>query len=176
MTVTNCNLTSHACAVRLGWINDGVIRNCTFSNLNITDTFSGLTAYLPGNPADARMSDEGREATLIENITFTNITFDRTYSYPIRIHIAEDNMCNAIRNLYFSNIHAFSGKMPVVKGRPDCHVQNIYFSDCHFTQVPYASMGTKFSDRLAKFGAKLDPVTFRYVDNLVLNNTTFTTL
>jgi len=42
--------------------------------------------------------------------------------------------------------------------------------------VPYESMGTKFSDRLASFGAKLDPVTFRYVDNLVLNNTSFTTL
>ena len=176
VTVTNCNLTSHACAVRLGWINDGVIRNCTFSNLNITDTFSGLTAYLPGNPADARMSDEGREATLIENISFTNITFDRNYSCPIRILIAEDNMCDSIRNLYFNNVHARSGKMPVVQGRKDCHVQNIYLTDCHFTQVPYEEMGTKFSDRLAKFGAGLDPVTFRYVDNLVLNNTSFTTL
>jgi hypothetical protein len=37
-------------------------------------------------------------------------------------------------------------------------------------------MGTKFSDRLARFGAKLDPATFRYVDNLVLSSTSFTTL
>ena len=26
VAVTNCNLTSHACAVRVGWINDGVMR------------------------------------------------------------------------------------------------------------------------------------------------------
>ena len=122
------------------------------------------------------MSDEGFEATLIENISFTNITFDRNYNCPIRVVIAEDNLCAGIRNLYFNNIHARSGKMPVVKGREDCHVQNIYFSDCHFTQVPFEEMGTKFSDRLAKFGVKQDPVSFRYVDNLVLNSTSFTTL
>lgn len=172
--VTNCNLTSHACAVRLGWINDGVIRNCTFSNLNITETCSGLTAYLPGNPADARMSDEGFEATLIENISFSNITIDRTYYCPIRIYIMENNLCAGIRNLYFSNIHAFSGRMPCVQGRPDCHVQNIYFSDCHFTQVRYEDIPTKFAQRMAKLNWPQDPVTFRYVDNLVINNTTFT--
>lgn len=143
VAVTNCNLTSHACAVRLGWINDGVIRNCTFSNLNVTVSCSGLTAYLPGNPAHARMSDEGFEATLIENISF-------------------------------SNIHAFSARMPCVKGRPDCHVQNIYFSDCHFKQVRYEDIPTKFAQRMAKFGVSQNPVTFRYVDNLVMNNTTFT--
>lgn len=174
VAVTNCNLTSHACAVRVGWINDGVIRNCTFSNLNITESCTGLCMYLPGNPADARMSDEGFEATLIQNISFSNITIDRNYYRPVRVEIMEDNLCQGIRDIYFNNIHSFSGWMPCVNGRADCYAKNIYFSDCHFKQVRYEDIPTKFAQRMAKLNQSLEPVGFRYVDNLVLNNTVFT--
>lgn len=176
VAVTNCNLTSHACAVRVGWINDGVMRNCTFSNLNITESASGLCMYLPGNPADARMSDEGFEATHIENISFSNITIDRHYGTPISIHIAEDNLCDAIQNIYFSNIHSYSAQMPIVKGRPDCFVKNVYFSDCHFAQIRYEDIPTKFAARMAKFGRALNQPKFQCVENLVMNNTHFTVL
>lgn len=173
VTVTNCNLTSHTCAVRIGYINDGVMRNMTFSNLNITESCAGLCMRLPGNPHSARMSDQGREATLIENITFSNITIDRNYMFPVRIEIAEHNLCTGIRNIYFSGIHAFSARMPMIKGRADCHVKNVYFSDCHFTQIPYEQMHTKFSDRMAKLNFPLTIPEFRHVDNLVMNSTTF---
>ena len=33
VTVTNCNLTSYANGIRIGWMGDGVIRNCSFSNI-----------------------------------------------------------------------------------------------------------------------------------------------
>lgn len=174
VAVTNCNLTSHACAVRVGWINDGVIRNCTFSNLNITESNTGLCMYLPGNPADARMSDEGFEETLIQNISFSNITIDRNYYRPVRIEVMGDNLCKGIRDVYFNNIHSFSGCMPCVIGRADCHVKNVYFSDCHFKQVRYKDIPTKFAQRMAKLNVSQKPVTFRNVDNLVLNNAVFT--
>ena len=48
--------------------------------------------YLPSNPAKARMSDQGFEATLIENISFSNITIDRNYGTPVGIIIAENNL------------------------------------------------------------------------------------
>mgnify|MGYP002513842911 CR=1 FL=1 len=73
VTVTNCNLTSHTCAIRIGYIDDGVMRNMSFSNLNITESCSGITMRLPGNPNEMRMSDQGREATLIENLSFDEI-------------------------------------------------------------------------------------------------------
>ena len=173
VAVTNCNLTSHTCAIRLGYINDGVMRNMSFSNLNITDSCTGITMRLPGNPNPMRMSDQGNEATLIENLTFSNITIDRNYLYPIRLEIHEDCMCTAIRNIYFSGIHSFSAKMPVVKGRPDCHCQNIYFNDCHFTHMRYEDMHTKYADRMAAIERPLEYPDFRHVDNLVLNNTVF---
>ena len=30
VVVTNCNLTSYASGIRIGWLNDGVIKNCAF--------------------------------------------------------------------------------------------------------------------------------------------------
>lgn len=171
--VTNCNLTSHTCAVRIGYINDGVMRNMTFSNLNITESCAGLCMRLPGNPNEMRMSDQGREATLIENLSFSNITIDRNYMFPVRIEIAEHNMCEGIRNIYFSGIHAFSTRMPMIKGRQDCHVENVYFTDCHFNQIPYESIGTIYAKRMAKLNFPLTPAEFRYVDNLVFNSTVF---
>jgi len=132
--------------------------------------------YLPGNPASARMSDEGFEATHIENISFSNITIDRHYGSPISIHIAEDNLCDTIRNIYFSNIHSFSAQMPVIKGRPDCHVKNVYFSDCHFAQIRYEDIPTKFAARMVKLNRPLNQPQFKCVDNLVMNNTYFTVL
>ncbi len=176
VTVTNCNFTSHTCAVRVGWIDDGVMRNCTFSNLNITESSTGLCMYLPSNPAKARMSDQGVEDTLIENISFSNINIDRNYNFPVRIHISADNRCKAIRNIYFSNIHARSAQMPMIVGREDCHVQNVYFSDCHFSQLPYEEIPTVFAERMAKLNRPLNAPKFQCVDNLVFNSTFFSVL
>lgn len=176
VAVTNCNLTSHTCAVRVGWINDGVMRDCTFSNLNITESRMGLCMYLPGNPSEKRMSDQGFEATCIENISFSNITIDRNYNNPIRIQIDEDNLCTGIRHIYFSGIHAFSAGMPIIRGRKDCHLQNIYFNDCHFTQLRYEDIPTKFAARMAKFEYPVAELNIRYVDQLSLNSTFFSVL
>ena len=176
VTVTNCNLTSHTCGVRIGYINDGVMRNMTFSNLTITESCFGLCMRLPGNPKPDRMSDQGFEETVIENISFSNIVMDRNYRIPVRIQIEEHCLCKSVRNIYFSHIHANAAQMPQIQGREDCHVENVFFSDCHFRQLPYEEIPTKFAARFAQSQYPLLPVTFRYVDNLVLNSTTFSTL
>ena len=175
VAVTNCNLTSHTCAVRVGWINDGTIRDCTFSNLNITESRCGICAYLPGNPADARMSDQGHEHTLIENISFSNITMNRVYGQPIRLQIDEHNLCQAVRHLYFSGIHAFSVGMPVISGRDDCHIHHVYLNDCHFNAIGFDDIGTVFAKRLKALGeSECHTPLFSHVDDLALTNTFFT--
>ena len=136
----------------------------------------GLCMYLPSNPAKARMSDQGFESTLIENISFSNITIDRNYGNPVRIQIAEDNLCAAIRHIYFSGIHAFSAGMPMIRGRKDCHVQNIFFNDCHFNQICYEDIPTEFAARMTKLERPLTYPTFRFVDQLFLNSTFFSVL
>ena len=122
------------------------------------------------------MSDQGFEATLIENISFSGITMDRGYGAPIRIEIDPDNLCTAIRHIYFSGIHARTAGMPVICGREDCHVQNVYFNDCHFAQLRHGDIPTEFAARLAKLRCPTQEPVFRRVDNLYLNSTFFTIL
>ena len=177
IAVTNCNLTSHTCAIRIGYIDDGVMRNMTFSNLNITESCTGITMRLPGNHnKQFRMSDQGVEDTLIENLTFSNITIDRNYMYAIRIEIHEGCRCEGIRNIYFSGIHAFSARMPLIRGRSDCHLKNIHFNDCHFTHMRYEDIDTIYAERMVKINRPLTWPDFACVDNLVLNNTFFNLL
>ena len=176
VTVTNCNITSHSGGIRVGWYNDGVIRNCAFSNLTITDSTVGIDFRLPDTPLGGRGSDQGGEDTLIENLSFSNILIDRNYYEPVFIHICPRNRCQGIRNLYFSDIHSFSVHMPAVIGREGCPVKNVYFTNCHFTQIPRVSIpgqadGPYCQDR----DFSLAPC-FRAVENLTLQNTAFTVL
>ena len=176
VTVTNCNIISHASGIRIGWINDGSIRNCTFSNLTMTDTNKPIAIELPSNDGPHRISDEGDERSLFENLSFSNIVMDRCYDAPITIAIGEHNLCEAIRNIYFTGIHAFSGKMPRIVGREDCHVKNIYISNSQFTQVPYAAMNNKYGPLQAALGVVQTPPEFRHVDNLVISDSVFSVL
>lgn len=138
VTVTNCTLTSHSGGIRIGWIKDGIIRNCTFSNLVMTDTTVGISVYLPGR-GEPRWADEGREHTCIENLSFSNIIMDRAYSYPVYVYIedCEETWCSAIRNLYFDNLHARGFELPYIKGRKDCKIYGIHFSNCSFEKVKF---------------------------------------
>jgi len=172
IAVTNCNLTSHSGGIRVGWYNDGVIRNCTFSNLNMTDSTVGIDIRLPDVPAEHRGSDQGFEDTLIENLNFSNITMDRIFYEPVFLYIAEHNRCEAIRNLYFSGIHAFSVHMPAIIGRESCPAKNIYFDNCHFRQIsresiPDEDVGPHIDREYTRIPC------FRHTENLVLNNTVF---
>lgn len=133
VSVTNCNLTSYSAGVRVGWINDGTIRNCAFSNLVMTDTSVGISVLLPDSDRP-KFSDVGREETQIENLTFDNIVMHKMCSNPILIRIADKPNVKVkyVRNLYFSNIHACGADFPWLEGRPDRPLENIRFNDCDF--------------------------------------------
>ncbi len=183
VVVTNCNLTSYSGGIRIGWINDGVIRNCTFSNLVFTDCSCGIDFFLPllrpskDNPGSA---DIGREATLIENMTFDNIIMDKAYGTPVNIDINTnlDVRVEAIRNLYFSNMHVRGAQFPWINGRKENHVQNVEFNNCSFTLTD----GTEFPDKKAHGAVRhgqneselYHPMNIQYADNVRFNNTSFT--
>lgn len=135
ITVVNCQLTSRANCIRIGWLNDGVVRNATFSNLTMTDSACGIGIDLP--PFEKGMDDYGDEASLYENLVFDSIVMDRVYAAPIRIDITDKDFTRmeAIRNLTFSNIRARAYRWPSVKNlKKDRPLENVVFSNCSFTR------------------------------------------
>ena len=144
VTVTNCNLTSYASGIRIGWKNDGVLRNCTFSNLVMTDTSTGIAIALPHFKFNSKVpatGDMGREATLIENLRFNNIIMDAVYGTPVEINIAdnEGTTVDAVRNIYFSALNARGPRGIEIKGRKQNHVDNVRFSNCTFETTDYSA-------------------------------------
>ncbi len=179
VVVTNCNLTSYSGGIRIGWLNDGVIKNCTFSNIVMTDTSVGISIILPYIMPDKNnmaSADIGREATHIENLLFNNIMMDKTASNPLKIMIYDNPFvkCAAIKNIYFSNLHTSGPELPMIIGRKNCKIKNIYFNDCSFEMTD----GTEF-ENLATHGACTHtdngfyPMNMRYVENVSFQNTQF---
>lgn len=178
--VTNCTLTSYTNGVRVGWINDGVIRDCVFSNLSITDSRSGIEFKLPYRKRESLLlvssppkdnptsTDVGREDTVIENLIFDNIIMDRMYSNPITFFIDERDYirCNRINNIRFSNIHATGLKPPKFIGREQNHLGDIYFYNCSFT----------ISDEVDGEKSKHEEIERVYAENLHFTNTFYTDL
>jgi len=74
ITVTNCTLSSTACAIRVGYEGDSVIKNCVFSNLVIFDSHIGidLISILPVK----RPGSHIEKGCPIENVRFSNIVME----------------------------------------------------------------------------------------------------
>ena len=173
--VTNCNLTSYANGIRIAWLNDGTIRNCVFSNLVMTDTNVGICIQCPVR-REGKLPDVGREATLVENLAFSNIVMDGTYGHPIFMEIADcpRTMVQTIRNIRFSGITANGLEFPHLYGRPENKLKNITLTDCSFRKVSDSVLPNYETHGFAKEQRRPGSQLFRYVDNLVLNNTSFT--
>lgn len=179
VSITNCNLTSYSGGIRIGWINDGVIRNCTFSNLVMTDTSDGISILLPFVqpwPGLDRAADQGREDTLIENLHFDNIVMDGIYRHAVKIEVSDSSVvrCAGINNLSFSNIRALGLKTLRIKGRKNCIFKNIRFSNCNFEQVGEDVLTNKLHHG-SGVGGNNEPVfSIEYAENVSFDNTSFT--
>jgi polygalacturonase len=167
--VSNCTLTSYTNGIRIGWINDGIIRNCVFSNLVITASIRGISISLPyrvrqsGNvrifdPKQPVSTDVGREDTHIENLLFDTIIMNEIYKTPIMISISpnESVRCKAIEKIRFSSVHATALEYPCFMGRPSTPLGDISFCNCSFTVVdeidgeksPHEKAVREYADKL----------------------------
>jgi len=171
VVVSNCILRSWANGIRLGWMNDGVIRDCLFSNIVIHDTSVGIGIVLPDviqNP------DHGREATLIENISFDGIRMDGIYAHPIKavVYPSERVLVADLRDIRFSNVHATSLEHPLFKGRPGNPFRRFVFSNCSFRKVTDAEL-PGWSRHGAAAWDRVRQTPFENAEGFVFDNTTF---
>ncbi len=151
--VKGCTLSSKCQAVRIAWRNDYCIKNCILTDLIITNSGTGIAVELPDHSSP---TDFGDNHTIIENIQFSNIVFDKVLKNPIRVIVHPENLYGKIKNLRFSNVTSHSLDYPLVVGRKDAILEDIYFDNCKFTVQ----------------GEEKAPC-FKNVKGLFLNNTTF---
>lgn len=125
VTVTNCSLSSSACAIKLGSETTGNIRYCTFNNCVIHDTNRGLGI-------------QHRDSGSIEHILFSNITVETELLpgpwwgkaepiYVTSVPRDDETDLGTIRNIRFSNIVADAESGVLVYGHLDANLENIYF-------------------------------------------------
>ena len=124
-------MTSPASAIRIAFVCDGIIRNCSFSDLSMIDCNIGVLLDIPDK--HLIQSDYGREATLVENLHFSNIIMDNVL-LVVRINLfdGEDTAISSIRSLLFEKITAKCKDIMLINGTPSVPVEDIRFTNCTF--------------------------------------------
>lgn len=135
ITVEDCRLVSATCAIRLGYEGDAPIRDCTFRNIEITDTRHGIDiqSVAPGSECKSSVIITG---TPISDIRFENIVMRNTARafFFWAGNIAEARTYAAeISNLTFRNIDA-----EVLDGSFIGSVDGIAIHDLTFEKVKLA--------------------------------------
>ena len=137
VVVSNCVLRSWSSGIRIGWANDGEIRNCVFRDLVMRDTTVGITLVLPIAGGWNRY-DYGREATSIHDLLFENIEMREVYGRPIYSSIEsadKGTRCAGIRDITFRNVRARALELPLWQGRADVLTRGIVYDNCRFEKV-----------------------------------------
>ena len=131
VTVTNCTLSTRKCGVRLGYAGDGPIRNCTFSNLVMTNTRTGINVLVPRDyrPHEHFVVEHG---PAIENVTFSNIVMDTKLA--LYLWIGDDAAApGCIRNISINNVIATTQRGCYIGGSRSIPVEMIRLSNWHLT-------------------------------------------
>lgn len=172
VTVSDCTLCSSCACIRIAYVGDGIVRNCSFSNLTMRNSFNGVMIELP---VRGPKNDYGVEETLVENLSFSNITMSGISNFPVEIFIADDptTPVKAIRDLVFSNIRSTSYRLPSLIGTPACHLQNIVFNGCSFTRIPYEESGCQWRRLTEKQKKNTTGLRMEHCDGVKFNNTEF---
>ena len=179
--ITNCNLISHCGCIRIGWVRDGVIRNLNFSNLTMTDSRNGILVTFPWLGPE-RFADEGREETLIENLSFSNFVMDRIHGAPISFrvdsHEETRNRIKKIGDIRLTGIRCRSRRFPRFVGSARYPLGEITLTDCAFdredTTPDYTTLSAVYQQDLLKDTASASgSELFVNVDSVILNNTRF---
>ena len=142
MVVSNCTLRSYANAIRIGWINDGVIRHGLFKDIRIVRSWKGVGIVLPQPPAGS--NDVGREPTRIEDLTFENITMEDVLANPIECTVSDNpkTLFDSITGITFRNVRGFGLGLPTLKAPLNKMPAPFRYENCSFEEVPPSAVDT----------------------------------
>ena len=126
INISNCNIQSYSSGIRIGFLDQNVVRNVNVSNCNITNSTRGIGIFL---------RDEGS----IENLTFSNIRIEtklRTgdwWGNGEAIHISairgKDNVkLGHIKNVTFTNVSCRAENGILLYGTEESALEDITFN------------------------------------------------
>jgi hypothetical protein len=136
VVVSNCTLSSSACAIRIGYEGDATIRNCCFSNLAIHDTDIGfdIVSIIPATcPPELTI----KEGVRVERMVLANVVMDNV-NRPIYIWIGNETdreFKGGIRDVLVENLVATATNASYVGGTRECKVEDIEIRNMRITMV-----------------------------------------
>ncbi|MEN6643236.1 MAG: glycosyl hydrolase family 28 protein [Armatimonadia bacterium] len=120
VVITNCVLSTPCNAIRIG-VGDGVVRNCTLSNIIVKESRTGLSIV-------SAYSERTAHGVTIENLHLSNFLIDAVM--PWNMLLGEHAKRPAqIRNLSFSHFRALAREGSYIGGNPGHPVQDIHLHD-----------------------------------------------
>jgi len=127
IVVTNCVLSTACNGIRVGYIGDLPIRNCSFSNLVMFNTRTGISMICQPSVGDSFVPDS-KHGPISENISFDNILMEARKPIDLWIDGAATRPA-AIRNVSISNINATVERGCHVGGAPSLPIENLRIKD-----------------------------------------------
>ncbi|HRR35398.1 MAG TPA: glycosyl hydrolase family 28 protein [Kiritimatiellia bacterium] len=144
MTFANCVLRSNQSAIRIGWTEDGPIRDVSFDNIVCTYSRLGVQFYLPPLPDPPReymdpprgrgVVPPPRDSIVpfsVENMRFSNMSIN-SFHAPFYVAIADTENVDFIKGISFAHCRFRAQRPPVVACRPEDNVRDWRFSDVVF--------------------------------------------
>jgi len=121
VTVTNCILGTPCNAFRVG-VGNGLIRNCTVSNIVIQDTRTGINICSRYSPQS--------EGVTIEDILFSSILMDvkRPVAICSDVRGVHDNPAKPIRRIVFRNLNGCGSLSNFIESNRKGEISDIIFS------------------------------------------------
>ncbi len=158
VNVSGCHLSSYSNGIRIGWTNDYEIKNCTFSDCVITDSWCGISIEFPKKSPEP-FADQGEDSTVVKNLLFSNIVMDRIEKQPIFVAVYKYNDVKEIKDIRFLHMVCESCEYPKFRGREGAVIRDIELCDCKFI-VDGSASEKKY-------------ITVKDVSGITMNNVTF---
>lgn len=133
VTVENCRLQSWCNAIRISYLRDEAIRNATFRNLEIVDSWRGIICQIPvpmQTPEGQTGHPVGR-GPLVENIHFSNITVEARQ--PLWFYVAPEAILRRVGNVVFENVTFRGSHHSLIRGNEAVPGDQILLRNVSFT-------------------------------------------
>ena len=133
VVVSNCVLSTPCNAIRVG-VGEGIIQNCSFSNIVIRNTLNGICLV-------SSYVKEHKQGATIRNIRFSNITMEAVMPFYIA---SQFDAAAPIENIHFDNISTTTSKTSFIFGNNKAVFRNINFRN---VEVEVSGGGAYMEDR-----------------------------